>query len=102
MEASDAMEGVLEAYGFIPETRAKQWTRLSWRYCPLIWNMRHAWRRHQWKRAGRPMVHYDGFHCGCCGRWHGIPFEIPLYESVGKQWDTWGLCPEGTGCASGG
>ena len=78
--------------------KEKRMNRLYWEMLRPIWFIRHVRQRYQWKRDGRPMVHYDGFQCGCCGRWHDIPFEIPQYESVGEWWDTVGLCPEGTGC----
>ena len=52
----------------------------------------------RWLWKGKPMLHYEGFHCGCCGRWHSIPFEIPEYESSGEWWDTWGICPENDPC----
>jgi len=48
----------------------------------------------KWIKNGRPVIKYAGFHCGCCGRWWPIPFEIPEYDSAGKWWDTWGICPE--------
>ena len=65
-----------------------------------LWWLRYAWRRWQWKRSGSPMIHYEGFNCGCCGRWHDTSFDVPTYESVGANWDTWGLCPKGAGCCA--
>jgi len=52
----------------------------------------------KWRLNGKPMLKYEGFHCGCCGKWWDIPFEIPEYKSCGSWWDGWGLCPEGKGC----
>jgi len=52
----------------------------------------------KWVIQGKLMINYLGFHCGCCGRWWSIPFEVPTYESCGEWWDTWGLCLEGKGC----
>ncbi len=46
-----------------------------------------------WIRHGRPLVHYLGYNCGCCGKWWSIAFDIPEYESCGEWWDMWGLCP---------
>lgn len=54
----------------------------------------------KWILRGRPMIKYSGFHCGCCGKWWEIPFEIPEYASAGEWWDTWRVCPEGNGCNS--
>jgi len=54
------------------------------------------WREWRWRRSGRPTITYDGFHCGCCGRWWGIPFEVRTIDSAGRWWDTWGLCPNGS------
>ena len=55
----------------------------------------------KWKKQGKPMLHYSGFNCGCCGKRWDIPFSIPTYESCGKWWDTWGVCPIGKGCNRG-
>jgi hypothetical protein len=52
----------------------------------------------KWLLKGKPTVKYEGFHCGCCGRWNDIEVEIPEYLSEGKWWDTWGICPIGEGC----
>jgi len=65
-----------------------------------FWGIRYAWRRWKWKRAGSPMVSYDGFMCGCCGELWDRPFRIAAYRSVGEWWDTIGLCPEGHGCCA--
>ena len=54
--------------------------------------------RWKWLGNGRPMIKYEGYTCGCCGRGWKIPFEIPEYESCGDWADTWGLCPKGKGC----
>ncbi len=45
-----------------------------------------------WRWRGRPIVHYVGYNCGCCGAWVAEPFTVPKYESAGQWWDTWGLC----------
>jgi len=52
----------------------------------------------RWLYRKKPMIKYKGFHCGCCGRWHSIPFEVKEYQSDGKWADTWGLCPENNPC----
>jgi len=52
----------------------------------------------RWLWRGKPMIHYDGFNCGCCGQWHSIPFDVPEYKSEGEWWDTWGLCPPDDPC----
>jgi len=49
-----------------------------------------AWLKWVWK--GKPMIHYEGYHCGLCGKWVNKPFEIPEYQSDGEWWDTWGVC----------
>ena len=51
----------------------------------------------KWLLSGRPYIEYPGYHCGCCGKWVDDPFSMPTYKSIGS-WDTWGLCPKGTGC----
>ena len=51
-----------------------------------------------WIKRGKPVVKYEGYNCGCCGTYWNIPFEIPEYDSEGKYWDTWGMCPIGKGC----
>lgn len=49
-----------------------------------------------WLLKGKPMVHYTGYNCGCCGRRCDKEFDIPEYR---LDWfDTWGLCPDGEGC----
>lgn len=55
-------------------------------------------RKIKWYLRGKPMISYPGYHCGCCGRWINKSFEIPEYDSVGPDGDTWGLCPDNTGC----
>jgi len=45
-----------------------------------------------WLCRGKPMRHYDGYHCGCCGRWVAKPFDVPAYQSIGQWADGWGLC----------
>lgn len=46
----------------------------------------------KWLLKGKPMIYYEGFHCGICGRWTFQPFELPEYKSDGEWWDTWGVC----------
>lgn len=46
----------------------------------------------KWALTGRPCITYRGFHCGICGKWVDMTFEIPKYCSAGEWWDTWGLC----------
>lgn len=46
----------------------------------------------KWLCNNKPMLSYDGFHCGCCGNWTKKDFQVPTYKSVGKDWDTIGLC----------
>ena len=50
------------------------------------------YQKRQWIKEGCPMIKYDGFHCGLCGKWVNKSFEIPKYKSLGKFWDTWGIC----------
>lgn len=55
---------------------------------------RFEWYRYwQWEKEGKPMIEYNGYNCGLCGKWVDEPFEIPKYKSDGKWWDTWGICP---------
>lgn len=56
--------------------------------------MKKLFRWFKWIRAGKPLVHYEGYHCGLCGRWCDIPFEMPEYKSWDKWHDTWGMCKE--------
>ena len=55
--------------------------------------------RLKWALQGRPKVKYQGYHCGCCGKWIKEEFSLPIYQSYGEWWDTWRLCLE---CAEGG
>jgi len=48
----------------------------------------------KWRLKGKPMIHYSGFHCSCCGKWVDKCFSIPEYQSVDEWWDTWGICEE--------
>lgn len=52
----------------------------------------------KWLSRGAPSIYYEGYHCGCCGKWWGIPFVVSEFDSAGEWWDTWGLCPQGKGC----
>ena len=63
-----------------------------------VFMFRRIWSYLKWIRDGKPVVKYPGYNCGCCGRYWSIPFEIPLYQSIDKWWDTWSLCPGGKGC----
>jgi len=47
-----------------------------------------------WIKKGKPMINYNGFHCGCCGKYVKEKFSVPTYKSCGKWWDTWCLCEE--------
>lgn len=45
----------------------------------------------KWIFKGKPMVEYNGFNCGCCGKWVRKNFQVPKY--LADRWgDTWGLC----------
>jgi len=46
----------------------------------------------KWLRNSKPYLSYEGFHCGCCGAWEGIPFKVSEYKSAGQWGDTWGVC----------
>ena len=46
-----------------------------------------------WLIKGKPYLTYPGFHCGLCGIYVKQKFTIPVYKSLGKWWDTWGICP---------
>jgi len=48
----------------------------------------------KWLQEGKPMITYEGFHCGLCGRWEDEEFSIPKYKSDGEWWDTWGICSQ--------
>jgi len=56
--------------------------------------MKKLFRWFKWMRAGKPMIHYEGSHCGVCGKWCDTPFDIETHKSCGKEWDTWGVCKE--------
>ena len=45
-----------------------------------------------WVIRGKPMVWYDGYNCGCCGKWVNRPMNVRDYQAYGWQSDTWGLC----------
>lgn len=47
-----------------------------------------------WLIEGKPYIDYEGYHCGCCGKWTARKFKIPKYQSHGKWGDTWGLCKQ--------
>jgi hypothetical protein len=54
--------------------------------------MKRLFRKLRWIYRGRPMIHYPGFMCGCCGKWNSEPFDLPEYQSCGEWWDTIGVC----------
>ena len=78
--------------------------RRRWSQCPKGQetlrggNVRNFIRYLKWLWAGKPMIKYAGYNCGCCGRWWDISFEVPAYRSTGGWGDTWGLCPAEHGC----
>ena len=45
-----------------------------------------------WIFKGRKYIEYNGYHCGCCGKWTEEKLRVPKYKSGGKWWDTWGFC----------
>lgn len=46
-----------------------------------------------WIRLGKPMITYEGYHCGCCGTWVDEQFKIPTYKSTGTPMDDrLGIC----------
>lgn len=57
--------------------------------------MKRLFRKLLWIYRGRPMLHYKGFMCGCCGKWNDEPFDMPKYQSCGEWWDTIGVCRNG-------
>lgn len=64
----------------------------------MPWRVRRFFRWLKWLWNGKPVITYPGHCCGCCGTWMWEEFTIPTYKSGGEWWNTWGLCPEGTGC----
>jgi len=48
--------------------------------------------RRRWRKSGSPVFVYPGFNCGCCGKYTKEEFEVPTYETLGPNWDTWSLC----------
>jgi len=54
----------------------------------------------KWILKGKPMIHYKGFHCGCCGSWTWLDFSVPQYKSD-DFYDTWGLCDNCKGGSNG-
>jgi len=44
-----------------------------------------------WIIRGKPMQYYDGFHCGCCGKWIMQRMVVPDYLDIGLPW---GLCDD--------
>jgi len=45
-----------------------------------------------WFFNKKPMIKYNGFHCGLCGKWVNESFKVPTYDSDGEYWDTVGVC----------
>ena len=45
-----------------------------------------------WEANGSPYIHYNGYHCGCCGVWVKEEFKVATYESAGEWSDTIGIC----------
>lgn len=64
----------------------------------IIRKISNLWCGLRWLSHGAPMIYYEGYTCGCCGKGWKRPFVIPEFQSCGHWWDTWGLCPEGEGC----
>lgn len=64
----------------------------------MIRNIKRAIAIIRWLWYGCVMIHYDGYFCGACGRYWKIPFCVPTFDSLGRWWDTWGVCPKGKGC----
>lgn len=47
----------------------------------------------KWYFLGKSMIYYEGYNCGCCGKWIEEPFYVRKYEA-NEFADTWGLCKE--------
>ena len=48
-----------------------------------------------WEFLFPPPLYYEGYNCGCCGKWIHAPRWIPKRKSKGASWwDTVGLCPQ--------
>ena len=45
-----------------------------------------------WLLNGKPMLKYDGYNCGLCGKWIVEEFFVPTWDSNGEWWDTWDIC----------
>lgn len=43
-------------------------------------------------------IEYPGYSCGLCGDWINEKFTVKKIDSVGRQGDTWGMCPKGKKC----
>lgn len=52
----------------------------------------------KWLWSGGHMIIYDGYTCGLCGEWTNKMFCVADFNSLGKRWDTWSICDEGSGC----
>lgn len=51
-------------------------------------------RKLKWILNGKLMIKYPGCNCGLCGKWIDKEFEVPVWNSCGRWWDTWGICDE--------
>ena len=60
----------------------------------MIWTIRQFFRWLRWLRNGKPIITYQGHHCGCCGAWTDEEFTVLAHKSCGEWGDTWGLCPQ--------
>lgn len=64
-----------------------------------MWRIRRLIRIAIWLWEGCPMIRYERFRCGACGKGYHIPFCVPTFDSLGGWWDTWSVCPKGEGCS---
>ena len=51
----------------------------------------------KWTLFDKTYVIYDGFNCGCCGRYIKKKFKVPSYKAD-EWWDSWGLCENQEEC----
>jgi hypothetical protein len=58
----------------------------------IIWKIKSIFNCIYWILRGKPMVQYRGYECVTCKNWIGEPINIPDYISLGKLYDTWGIC----------
>jgi hypothetical protein len=64
----------------------------------MFWRIRYFCKWIAWLWKGKPVVIYNGYNCGCCGRWIEEKFSIPTYQSVDRYSDTIGLCKNQEDC----